>query len=418
MPSLSQADRVRTIALGSIGGGLEIYDFVIFALFADALGQIFFPGESAAARLGAVFAVFAAGNLVRPFSGLLFSHFGDRYGRRMMLRISIAGMALATTAMAVLPGYETLGVAAPILFAVIRVLQGFFLGGELPGAMVLITEALPQRRGLACSLLFVAVYGGLLLAQLTHWLLVDLISNQALTHYGWRIAFGIGGLLAVIGYVLRAKLVESPAFADLGQRIQKIPLESLLRQHWRHVLAGLLVISQVGAVAALLYLYMDSYLTDFLHYDRAASARAGVAGVLVFIAVLPLSGWLGDRFGLKWPVLVGSCLLALAAIPLYAWLRSGEEAVLPALALLSLLASLAYGAATGLATALFPAEVRYSGVALVFNIGIAGAGGLTPVVATNWIRASGSTAPPAYLLAGFCLLSALALIRLRVGSGR
>ncbi len=268
-------------------------------------------------------------------------------------------MAASTLAVGLLPGHESIGIAAPILFALMRILQGLFLSDELPGAMVLITESLPKRRGLACVLFFVAVSSGILLGQAVHWLLVQPLPAADMADYGWRLAFLFSGLAAFIGYLLRARLVESPAFASLSERAQRIPALTLLRKHWRHCLAGLLIAGQGAATASLLFLFMNISLTALLKYPAETASSAGLIAVVVFMLPMPLAGWLGDRYGLHWPAMAGTLLLGLAALPLYGWMQAGAAAVWPALALLSLAAGLAYGAATGLLSTLFPADVRY-----------------------------------------------------------
>ena len=211
--TVTASERRRALFLGSMGGGLEFYDFVIYASFASQIGKTFFPDEAPAARLLAAFAIFAVGYLVRPLGGILFSHFGDRHGRKAMLRVSIAGMAGATFLIAFMPGYASWGIAATVLLVVLRMVQGLCLGGEIPGAMTLITETMPKRRGLACGFLFMIINVGMLAAQAVQWAITHLMSETAVLSYGWRIGFFIGGLVAIAGFFLRARLSESPAFA-------------------------------------------------------------------------------------------------------------------------------------------------------------------------------------------------------------
>ncbi|MEW5424645.1 MFS transporter [Amorphus sp. 3PC139-8] len=412
--TLAKHERNRALALSSLGGGLEFYDFVIYAVFAETLGRVFFPASDPSARLLAAFAVFAAGYLVRPIGGVLFSHFGDRHGRKAMLRLSIAGMAGATVLMALLPGYAHLGVTASIVFVVLRMIQGLCLGGEIPGALTLITETLPKRRGFACGTLFLMINVGLLLAQAVQWLILESLDSAEVTSFGWRIGFLVGGLIAVVGFFLRAQLSESPAFADMESKAHKVPVAALLKSHRPAVVYGFLVTSLGAATVSLLYLYMDSYLNDFLHYDSNVVSGAGLIGVVIFSLPMPLAGLLGDKIGLKAPATLFAVLLAIAAIPVYAWIHVGQAHLLPAMLVISVIAAFAWGIGPAVLTAIFPTNVRYSGVAMVYNLGFAIVGGLTPLAATYLIQRTGSTMPPAYLLAVFAALGAVGALFARI----
>ncbi|MEQ8344651.1 MAG: MFS transporter [Sneathiellaceae bacterium] len=410
-------ERRKALFLGSIGGGLEFYDFVIYAVFADVIGRTFFPGGDTASHLIAAFAVFAVGYLARPLGGLLFSHFGDRLGRRTMLRISIGGMAGATILMGLMPGHATLGIAASVIFVALRIIQGMCLGGEIPGALVLITETMPRRRGLACGVLFLMINVGLLLAHIVQWAIVTALPAEDVTAYGWRIGFLLGGGIALLGFVLRQRLSESPAFLDMEDTARKVPLVTLVRQHPGGVLAGFLIAGIGASTVSLLYLYMDTYLTRTLNYPETLVSGASVLGILIFSLPMPLAGWLGDRRGLTVPTKIGCLGLLLAALPLYGWLGTGPQNVLPALAVLSILAAFAWGAAPALITALFPTEVRYTGTALSYNLGFAIIGGLTPLASTVLIRMTDTTLVPAFLLAAFVGLGLVAAVVARRQDG-
>lgn len=411
---ISAKERNRALVLSSLGGGLEFYDFVIYAVFAETLGRVFFPSEDAAARLLAAFAVFAVGYLVRPIGGLLFSHFGDRHGRKAMLRLSIAGMAGATVLMAILPGHAQWGVTATIIFVLLRVIQGFCLGGEIPGAMTLITETMPKRRAFACGTLFLMINVGLLLAQAVQWAILHSLSSEAVVSYGWRIGFLIGGAIALVGFFLRARLSESPAFAEMEEATHKVPVAALLRDHGSQVAFGFLVTGLGAATVSLLYLYMDSYLNEFVHYSSNVVATAGLVGIVLFSLPMPVAGLIADRIGLKMPAVLMAAVLAIVAIPIYGWMLAGQANLLPGMIVISLIAAFAWGVGPAVLTAIFPTDVRYTGVAFVYNLGFAIVGGLTPLAATYLIQKTGSNMPPAYLLAVFAALGAIGTLVARI----
>lgn len=412
--TVTPRERNRALALGSLGGGLEFYDFVIYAVFANTIGLVFFPGGDAHARLLAAFGVFAAGYLVRPLGGLLFSHFGDRYGRKAMLRLSIVGMAGATILMALLPGHAAWGVTATAMFVGLRLVQGLCLGGEIPGAMTLITETMPERRGFACGTLFLMINVGLVLAQAVQWTIQNTMSPGEVTSVGWRIAFLIGGGIALSGFFLRQLLSESPAFQAMQDRTHALPILELLKGHPRAIVTGLLVTSLGAATVSLLYLFMNSYLTQFLKYGTDTAATAGLVAIVLFSLPMPVAGHLADRFGLKWPATLAALLLAGSAIPIYVWIGADEASALPALAVISVIAAFAWGIGPVVLTAIFPTDVRYTGIAFVYNLAFAIVGGLTPVTATYLIGSTGSVMPPAWLLAGFAVLGAIGALTARV----
>ncbi len=412
--AVTAGERNRALFLGSMGGGLEFYDFVIYATFASQIGKTFFPAEEASTRLLAAFAVFAAGYLVRPIGGILFSHFGDKHGRKLMLRLSIAGMAGATFLIAFMPGYATWGISATIALVVLRMVQGLCLGGEIPGAMTLITETMPKRRGLACGFLFMIINVGMLAAQAVQWAIEHLLSDAAVLSYGWRIGFFIGGLVAIVGFILRARLAESPAFAEMESATHKVPLAALFRDNARAVWLGLFITGLGAAAVPLLYLYMNSYLTDFLHYDPDQVATAVLVGIIVFSLPMPVAGAISDFIGIKVPAFVATLLLAIAAIPVYVWIHEGIASLMPAMIVISLIGAFAWGVGPVLLTAIFPTDVRYTGVAFVYNIGFAIVGGLTPLLATFIIQQTGFTLAPGFLLAIFAGLATVAIFLTQV----
>lgn len=402
------------LVLGSLGGGLEFYDFVIYAVFAETIGLVFFPGDDPRARLLAAFAVFAAGYLVRPIGGILFSHYGDRYGRKAMLRVSIFGMAAATILMALLPGHAQWGVTATVIFVGLRLVQGLCLGGEIPGAMTLISETMPNRRGFACGTLFLMINVGLLLAQAVQWTILHTLSAGEVTSVGWRIGFLLGGGIALAGFFLRQLMSESPAFQALENRTRPVPILSLVKEHPAAIVSGLMVASLGAATVSLLYLFMNSYMTQLLHFGADTAASAALLGIVLFSLPMPLAGLLADRYGLKWPAAVAALALAAAAVPIFAWMGAGAANALPAMAVISLIAACAWGIAPALLTAIFPTDVRFTGIAFVYNLGFAIVGGLTPVTATYLIGETGSVMQPAYLLAGFALLGAIGALTARL----
>src|SRR5687767_7903961 len=226
----------RIVLLASLGGTLEFYDFVMFGIFARDIADAIFPSSSLLVSLMASFAAFAAGYLVRPFGGIVLSHYGDRYGRRRVFLWSLFVMSGATLGMGLVPSYAQWGVAASALMVGLRLVQGFCLGGELPGALTYVVETAPRIAPFVCGVVFACVTMGVAVATVVSVSVRTFLDPASVASYGWRIAFVLGGLGGVLSFVLRRSLEESPEFARLRNLAVRQPFRELLRTHTVHVI--------------------------------------------------------------------------------------------------------------------------------------------------------------------------------------
>src|SRR5437667_4642112 len=229
---------LRIVLLASLGGALEFYDFVIFGVFAKDIADAIFPKPTPLISLIVSFAAFAAGYLARPIGGIVLSHFGDRYGRRRVFLISIFVMSGATFGMGLVPSFGTWGAASSVSMVVLRLVQGFCLGGELPGALTYVVEAAPLRSAFVCSVVFSCVTLGVALATgvslaVRTWLPIEMV-----TTLGWRVAFMLGGLGGLVSFRLRRSLEESPEFTRMKQLASRQPFREVLRAHSARVAVG------------------------------------------------------------------------------------------------------------------------------------------------------------------------------------
>ena len=256
------------VAAGAIGNVLEWYDFAVYGYFAASIGRAFFPSEDPVAQVLAAFGIFAAGFLMRPVGGALIGTIGDRLGRRAALTVSVAAMAIPTFLVGVLPDYQAIGIAAPILLTVLRMVQGLSVGGEYTTSIIFIIEHAPShRRGLVGALGCCGAVAGILLGSATGALLASLMSEQALESWGWRIPFLLGLLVGIAGVVLRRHVHEAPRHAGGGRS----PLRDTVRNHGPLLgrLAALSVFNSVGFY--LIFVYLVSWL-QFV--DGIAPAKA------------------------------------------------------------------------------------------------------------------------------------------------
>jgi len=236
----------RTLGLSALGGALEFYDFIIFVFFATVIGHLFFPPEMPDwLVMIQTFGIFAAGYLVRPLGGIILAHYGDRYGRKRVFAFSILLMALSTLGMALMPTYATIGVAAPILLIILRMLQGAAIGGEVPGAWTIVAEHVPFRRvGLACGFLTSGLSFGIMLGSLIAFAINSLFSAEDVAAYAWRIPFLLGGIFGLIAVYLRRWLEETPVFTEMKKSkslTDKLPLGLVLKHHMRGVVISALL---------------------------------------------------------------------------------------------------------------------------------------------------------------------------------
>lgn len=397
----------RIVLLASLGGTLEFYDFVIFGIFARDIADALFPSGSPLVSLMASFAAFAAGYLARPVGGIVLSHFGDRYGRRRVFLGSIFVMSLATAGMGLVPSYQRWGVAASALMVALRIVQGFCLGGELPGALTYVVETAPRIAPFVCGVVFACVTMGVAAATGVSLSLRSLLSQETVPVLAWRIAFILGGLGGIVSFVLRRALEESPEFARLRGLASRQPFRDLLRTHATPVLIGCAVLAGTACFNGLFFSHLPAYLSAVLHYDARAGVYSQTVGVVASSLAILATGWLGDRIPPRYLLRAGVTLLALLAYPFYSALAGRTVNLTLLLTLAGVVAGLTNGSFACLLTDLFPTRIRFTGVALVFNISFTIFSGTAPLVATTLIGEMGAATAPALLMIG-CGLLALA----------
>jgi MHS family proline/betaine transporter-like MFS transporter len=395
----------RMILLASLGGALEFYDFVVFGVFATAIAAAFFPTASPLLSQMLAYAGFAIGYFARPVGGIVLGHFGDRVGRRIVFTGSMLVVSVVTLAMALLPTYAQCGVAAPLLLLALRLVQGFCLGGEIPGAITYAVETVPQRASLVCGVVFACLNAGVLLATLVNLGVQELLPAAALPGWGWRIGFLVGGLLGLLGFRLRRALEETPAFAQMQRRVAQLPLREIITTHPWPVLVSIAVAAATAGFTGLLFVHMRGYLVGVLHYDAGRVAIALNVAIAAASFGLLAFGWLGDHVPRRGLLAAGAALLLVGCWP---WYMAAVEHTAPLIVLLVLAAvgpSFATGVFGAVVADLFPTRVRYSGVALAYNISFTAFSGTAPLLATVAISATGSAAAPALVMAGCAALT-------------
>ncbi len=403
---------MRTVVLASLGGALEFYDFVAYGIFAEYIAPAFFPAQDELASLVSTFTVFAGGYLIRPLGGVVFSHFGDRFGRRATFLTSLLGISLATFGMAVCPTHQAWGGWATVAFVVLRLLQGFCLGGELPGAVTYVVEAAaPGRTGLACGLLFSCASLGVVLASSVSAGLHALLPTPAMAAYGWRLAFGLGGALGILSYLPRRQLLESPVFALMRERqeVERSPLALVLRRNLGRVAVGFGTTAVVAAFNGILFAYLPAYLVRVALYPAATVATAVTVGLVANAVAVLAAGAMCDLVPARTVHRLGAAAVLLASWPFFRAVADHGTANLAwTLAGFGALGGVASGAFAVVLAGLFPARVRFTGVALAFNASFAVFSGLAPLAAASLVAATGNAAAPGCYLAAVAVVSLIA----------
>jgi len=398
----------RIVLLASLGGTLEFYDFVIFGIFAKDIADAIFPTSTPIVSLMASFAAFATGYLARPIGGIVLSHYGDRFGRRTVFLWSVFVMSGATLGMGLLPTHAQVGALASALMVTLRVIQGFCLGGELPGALTYVVETAPDLAPFVCGVVFACVTMGVAVATGVSLGVRSMLAPTHVPLYGWRIAFILGGLGGVLTFVLRRSLEESPEFARMKALAVRQPFIELLRRHPLNVVVGTLLLAVTACFTGLFFSHLPAYLAAVLKYDPRQAILAQTVGVIVHASAILLVGWIADRVAPKHLLRLGAVLLLMLAYPFYHALETRALGLTLILLLGGAVGGLTNGTFAVLLTDLFPTRIRFSGVALAFNISFTVFSGMSPLFATSLIKSTGNASSPAFLIMGGGVLALVA----------
>jgi MFS family permease len=403
--TLSRSDW-RVILLASLGGALEFYDFVVYSQFAQYIGRNFFPNTDAMASLVVSFSVFAVGYFARPLGGVFFSHIGDRIGRRRVLIVTILAMSAATAGIGLLPTYAQWGITASVLLVLLRIVQGFCLGGELPGAIAYVVETAPRRAGFSVGVVFFCVNTGVALAALLNLVVHETLTVEQIGAWGWRIGFLVGGGLGLVSFVLRLSLEESKEFARIRAvaGASAVPFAELMRSYPVAVLVGVAILAVTAGFNGLLFA-MPAFLPQTMGYEAVRAIEAQNVALIIMSFGLLFVAWLSDRVSRKALALTGTALLIVLSWPFFRAAEAHTVNLIALFALVGIVGAVCAGTVIAVAADLFPTRIRFSGVALAFNLSFTLFSGLAPVVAALLARSTGVAATAAYYMVGCAALS-------------
>ncbi|SAL81173.1 major facilitator transporter [Caballeronia terrestris] len=405
----------KTLSLAALGGALEFYDFIIFVFFAPVIGQLFFPASIPDwLRQLQTFGIFAAGYLARPLGGIIMAHFGDLLGRKRMFTLSVLLMSVPTLLMGLLPTYASIGLMAPVLLLVFRVMQGAAVGGEVPGAWVFVSEHVPNRHiGYACGTLTAGLTAGILLGSLIAAGINKSFAAAEVAEYGWRIPFLLGGVFGLFSVYLRRWLHETPVFAELQKRkslAAEIPLKAVLRDHGRAVIISMLLTWMLSAAIVVVILMTPTLLQKQFHIAPATALIANCLATLCLTVGCVLAGAIAGRIGAGKTIFIGGIALAISYYTLFQQLAVDTSVLLPWYAFTGFTVGV-IGAIPFVMVKAFPAVVRFSGISFSYNVAYAIFGGLTPI-AVSLMMKSNPMAPALYVVA-LCVVGAVTTLFIR-----
>lgn len=399
----------KTLALAALGGALEFYDFIIYVFFAVVIGKLFFPAEMPEwLRLIQTFGIFAAGYLARPLGGIIMAHFGDLLGRKRMFMLSIVLMTVPTLAIGLLPTYVVIGIWAPLLLLLFRVLQGAAIGGEVPGAWVFVSEHVPPRNvGFACGVLTAGLTGGILLGSLVAMAVNKVYTPAEVLAEGWRVPFIIGGVFGLVSFWLRQWLQETPVFKEMQAKqalAQEMPLKQVLREHRAAVVLTMLMTWLLSAAIVVMILMTPALFQKLYAVSPDVTLLANSIAILALSVGCVVFGALADRFGPGRVLVAGCIMMGISSVLLYQQVSLSTENINALYALCGFFVGV-IGVVPSIAVKSFPPAVRFSGLSFSYNVAYAIFGGLTPVMVTMMLASNKMAA--AHYVAGMSVLGVL-----------
>jgi len=405
--SAKPASRGRQVTAAVIGNALEWYDFTIYGAMASIISELFFPSDNPQTALLKTLAVFGVGFVMRPVGGILLGIYADIKGRKAALQLIIALMSIAIALIAFAPTYASIGIGAPLLIVVARLLQGFATGGEFASATAFLVESAPgNRRGLYGSWqLFgqcLAVFTGAGMG----WLITHYLSPEALNSWGWRLPFVIGLLIAPVGMWIRRHMQETEDFVSASEREKPVPMLQVLREHRRAAL-----VTMGSAISGTVTFYvvlvnMPNFARSQLGLPIDQVFLVQLVSVMLMTVVVPLAGLASDLWGRRSVLMIGTLGVAVLVCPLMAWVADAPSIsrLLIMQVVLCFFIGLSYGPAPAALAEQFPTRVRSTGIAVAYNIAVMIFGGFAPYMVTHLVEITGTPVAAG----GYVVLTALA----------
>lgn len=425
LPAIAPSKMGRLASASILATALEWFDFLIYSTAAALVfGPLFFPGLGGAGGTIASFATLAVGFVARPVGGIIAGHLGDKYGRKGPLVGSMVVMGLATASIGLLPGYDVIGNWGAVLLIIWRLVQGLGVGAQWGGAALLLTEHAPvERRGFYGSLIQMGTIMGVVIGNAFFLIIGLFMGNDDFMAWGWRIPFLSGLLLVIVGIFVQLKIEDTPVFKTLqarsaaavsGGAVQKTPLAKAVRLYWRQILQAAGAFFVVNATFYILISGMLDYGVKHVGLDKTTMLVCVLVAISTQMISIPFFGALSDRIGRRKLYLTGAILMGLFAFPFFWLVNTGSvAAIITALIIGFTIHAVMFGPQAALFAEMFPADVRYSGASLGFQLASVFAGGLAPLIMTSLIAATGQSWTVSLYILAMAALTWVAVFTIR-----
>lgn len=415
MFSFIKKKRNMTVLGGIIGNWIAWFDFTLYVFFVSTFSDLFFPAKSQFISLVLTFSVFASGFLIRPLGGFILGYLGDLYGRKKVLLFTTTLMGVATICIAFIPTYAAIGVLAPILLIIFRLLQGFAIGGELLGASSLLVEhAKDNERGYAGSLVMCSTFAGMLSASAIATLVTFMLNQEQLVAWGWRVAFLFAGLVGIVALLIRMHTEESPKFEAMKKLIsgaKSASTGSIFKKNIRFLFLGMVITSSMAIAVYFLIGYFRTFLVETQGFSLRDAKLTNFVSTFIFMCLVPLFGYLSDKIGRKPVALASTSSFLLFSYPIMCLIAHKSIAmVFLGQLLFGFTLAPVSGVISTLLTEFFPTKIRNSASSIAYNISFALFGGTAPLVAITLVNFTNNIMSPAWYLMGCAFLSTVAIL--------
>lgn len=405
---------IKSLISSSVGNVLEWYEYTLYAYFATVISALFFPMDNKFVAMILTFATFAIGLAARPIGGIIFGYIGDRYSRKKTLMMSILLMSIPTMCIGLLPTYQTIGIAAPILLIILRIVQGVALGGEFGSSCVYLYESVPQnKRGFFGSLALTGVGLGLVLSSCTIFIVESLISKETVYEYAWRIPFFISVFGSIIAFYMRRTLLETDDFV-VAQKSGKLianPFMEMIRNHKSSLVSLFAIFLTTQVSFFVVFIFGKTMMINFLHYDSYVAGKFNLFTVMSYTVATVIFGYLSDKINKRYIILTGVIGLLVTAYPfIFALKVGGVTLILVMCLLLGALIGMTEGTLNPLVAESFPTNIRATSVAFCWNFTSVAFGGGAPIVSMWLIENAGGVDSVAYYLMSVCSITIFAII--------
>lgn len=403
-----QSKRYFKIALsGMIGNILEWYDFTLYGYLAVIMANLFFPSENQLVSLLASFGAFAIGFLFRPLGSVMFGYIGDKFGRKKALVLSMMLMAFPTFSIGLLPTYQQIGILAPILLILLRVLQGLSTGGEYTTSVSFVVEHAPkERRGFFGSINLLGAVIGIMLGSLIGALLTSILSKDDMITWGWRVGFLVGIVLAIVGVYVRKKTEETPIFLQISENMHNYnPLIKVVKKHYIEFLIAVIFSSLQGVAFFLLFMFMPTFYSKFIGLDMSKALFINTFAMLILVIFIPIMATISDKIGRKPLLFISTSLYVVISPLLFYLITTGSiTTIIISHTIFAIISSLFMSILPTVLIEIFPADVRNTAFSVGYNVSLGIFGGTVPMVATYMIHKTGALLSPSFYLSAIAMV--------------